>query len=100
MVWVCSECLTRVGCHPGTASPLGTMADEKTRRRRIDAHMAFDALWSRDWRKNGKMSRTAAYRWLASEMDLEEIHIGELGIEDCERVIRASISLERAHGGG
>lgn len=29
--WICRPCDTRVGCHPNTDIPLGTMADKETR---------------------------------------------------------------------
>jgi hypothetical protein len=49
------------------------------------AHAAFDQLW-----KSGRMTRTAAYAWLASVMKLpaREAHIGKMHIEQCNAVVR------------
>ena len=54
MIYLCmnSQCRAYVHCHPGSSTPLGTMADGKTRRMRRIAHEAFDPLW-----QSGEMSR-------------------------------------------
>jgi hypothetical protein len=51
---------------------------------RSRAHDAFDPLW-----RTGKMSRNAAYRWLANELGLsrEECHISLFDKDMCQRVI-------------
>lgn len=40
LTYRCMDCDARVGCHPGTDLPLGTLADEVTRRARRAAHVA------------------------------------------------------------
>lgn len=48
------------------------------------AHAAFDPLW-----KSGRMSRSAAYRWLGQQMNLpkEECHMKQFTVAQCLRVI-------------
>lgn len=81
-VWLCS-CGARCGCHPNTIKPLGTPAGPDTRAARMAAHASFDALW-----KQGHMSRSAAYRWLAEQMGMhpDSCHIGMMSAEQAERV--------------
>ena len=62
-------------------SPMGIPVDEKGRKARKEAHAVFDELW-----KEGYMSRSEAYRWLAKEMG-REIHFSELSEEECYEVI-------------
>lgn len=75
-------CDGAVGCHKGTDRPLGTLADKPTRQARKEAHEAFDPLW-----QDGDMTRSEAYAWLASEMGLGEVHIGEMSREECAQVV-------------
>jgi hypothetical protein len=51
---------------------------------RIAAHNAFDPLW-----QSGRLSRTAAYNWLALQMGLrmDQCHIKLLDEKQCQRVI-------------
>lgn len=86
MFWRCADCdKSYVGCHPDTTVPLGTLADEETRRARCTAHNAFDQLW-----RSGLMKRREAYAWLAKALELppEECHISWFGAETCERVTK------------
>ena len=39
----CQNCNARVGCHKGTTRPLGDVANEILRLKRIEAHQVFDA---------------------------------------------------------
>ncbi len=83
-VYQCQNCNARVGCHKGTDHPLGNVANEVLRLKRIETHQAFDALW-----KRRGMSRTAAYKWLARKLHLPEetAHIGGFEMDQCQRVI-------------
>ena len=80
----CQNCNARVGCHKGTTRPLGDVANEILRLKRIEAHQVFDAYWQKQ-----HISRTKAYQWLARELKLseEETHIGGFEIDTCQRVI-------------
>ena len=64
LAYCCACCGARVGTHPGTDIPLGTLADDHTMKARIAAHDAFDPLWK------GKtpLHRAMAYKALAKAM--------------------------------
>ena len=83
-VYQCQNCNARVGCHKGTDRPLGDVANEVLRLKRIETHQAFDALW-----KQKGLSRTAAYKWLAKKLRIseEKAHIGGFEMEQCQQVI-------------
>ena len=83
-IYQCQNCNARVGCHKGTNRPLGNVANEVLRLKRIEAHQAFDGLW-----KQRGMSRTAADKWLAVKMDLpgKAAHIGGFEMDQCQNVI-------------
>lgn len=88
--YVCKRfpaCDCYVGCHKGTTKPLGTLAGAELRRLRNQAHGAFDPLWTRS--KDRRGARTLAYRWLAAQLGVAEIHIGESDAEACARIIAA-----------
>ncbi len=83
-VYQCQNCNARVGCHKGTTRPLGNVANETLRLKRMETHQVFDGYWKRQ-----NMSRTAAYRWLAKQMELPEgkAHIGGFEMDQCQQVI-------------
>ncbi len=84
-IYQCQNCNARVGCHKGTNRPLGNVANEVLRLKRIETHQVFDSFW-----KQRHMSRTAAYKWLAAKMDLPEetAHIGGFEMDQCQKAIR------------
>ena len=86
MFWRCRGCDAHVGCHEGTSTPFGRLANAELRRARQRAHEAFDPLW-----KGREMSRRAAYAWLAAALKIDETncHIGMFDVADCERVVSA-----------
>lgn len=75
-------CTATHGAHPD-GRPLGIPGNTETKKARIAAHEVFDELW-----KSGEMSRKQAYRWLAEQMGVEEVHFGEFSKEQCEEAIR------------
>lgn len=82
--YLCPKCGAYVGANSTTGKPLGEVADKQLRAKRQQAHGIFDGLW-----KSGKMTRSKAYRWLSSKMNLssEECHIGRFDEELCQKVI-------------
>lgn len=82
--WRCESCDAHVGCHPGTATPLGTLANNIVRRLRAEAHRHFDSL-----RKTKEWTRTEAYAWLAAAMELssDECHMALMDEKMCLQVI-------------
>ncbi len=84
--WHCSPCKAYVGCHPGTETPLGRLADSDLRKAKMAAHAAFDPLW-----REGSMSRGAAYAWLAKALELspDDCHMGMFDLAGCQKVVDA-----------
>ena len=84
MLYQCQNCNARVGCHKGTTRPLGDVANEMLRLKRMETHRVFDEMWRRL-----KWSRTKAYKWLAKKMGLpdKEAHIGGFEMAQCQFVI-------------
>jgi hypothetical protein len=89
--YFCCKCRAFVGCHYGNYNPLGKMATASVRRRRSKLHELFDVVWQEGWIK-----RSEAYRWLAGQLNLDDVdncHIGELSKENLE----AAITLMQGH---
>ena len=87
--YLCRNCRSFVGVHPGTDIPLGTLANEELRRYRKAAHFWFDKIWKKTTRI---MTRDKAYKWLSKEIGLpkEQTHIGMFEKEQCEKVMEIS----------
>lgn len=85
MIYLCRDCGAYVGCHRSSKRPLGRLADAELRKWKQRAHSCFDWLW-----KGRHMSRGAAYRWLAEQMNLDtkEAHIGLFDVKQCKQVIK------------
>ncbi len=83
-IYQCQNCNARVGCHKGSDRPLGDVANEMLRLKRIETHQVFDAFW-----KSNHMSRTQAYKWLSQQLRLPEknAHIGGFEMDQCQKVI-------------
>lgn len=88
--WRCAPCDAYVGCHPGTQTPMGTLANYATREARKQAHRVFDIIW-----KSGKMSRTSAYVWLSAQLGIEpcHCHIAMMDATQCSEVVRLASKL-------
>lgn len=84
MFYQCQNCNARVGCHKGTTRPLGNLANEVLRLKRMETHRVYDAFW-----KRRGMTRTQAYKWLAEQLQLSEerAHIGSFEMDQCQMVI-------------
>lgn len=74
------RCKATHGAHPD-GRPLGIPANAETKAARHRAHTAFDFIWEQQL-----LTRGAAYRWLSKKMGYEA-HMGEMDIEQCDRVI-------------
>ena len=87
-IYLCNaypKCDAKVGCHPKTIIPLGTLADKELRKWRSLAHRKFDPLW-----QSGVFpSRQIAYKWLskAMKLPLERTHVAMFDIRQCQRAI-------------
>lgn len=82
--WVCPVCPdSRVGSHPN-GEPFGRAADRETRQARRKLHSILDPIWMAEG--GSPSDRSAARREVYEFMSLvmgEEIHIGNLSIEEC-----------------
>ena len=80
----CQNCNARVGCHGGSKRPLGNLANEALRMKRMETHQVFDSFW-----KERGMSRTQAYKWMAKKLRLSEefAHIGGFEMDRCQKLI-------------
>lgn len=81
----CQPCDARVGCHPRSDRPLGTLANAELRRLRLKAHELFDPLW----KERGVFpKREDAYRWLQMRLGKgDAVHIGEASNEVCRDIV-------------
>lgn len=89
MLYVCSrypECDAYVRVQPGTAIPLGTLANGDLRALRRETHHYFDKLYT-----SGRMTKQEAYRWLANFLQApqSQAHIGYLEEYTCRQVLQA-----------
>ena len=86
----CQNCNARVGCHKGSARPLGNLANEALRMKRMETHQVFDSFW-----KERGMSRTQGYKWMAKKLRLSEelAHIGGFEMHKCVREHIAGMSM-------
>lgn len=84
--WECPICLARVGCHPKTWNPLGTLAGPELRALRGKVHRALDKQWRMADPRNRAKSRRKAYAWLAKELGIseDECHVGLFDRERCK----------------
>jgi hypothetical protein len=98
--WVClgfPDCHTFVGCHPGTETPLGSLANGELRLWRKRAHLAFDALWknegprTRGDTERARRSRGLWYAWLSCKLQIptSKCHIGMFDVATCRRTVDA-----------
>jgi hypothetical protein len=86
-VWRCEPCGAWVGCHKGSDTPLGRLANKSLRAMKIRAHDAFDPIW-----RGTKTKRGSAYAWLADQMGLDrkDCHIGMFNEDQCQLVVIVS----------
>ena len=96
--WICIPCNAWVGCHPGTKTPLGRLANAELRRAKQAAHDVFDPLWEAKMRRDKckkHEARGAAYRWLSKELGtpFEETHIGMFDVSQCNRVVEVCVKI-------
>lgn len=95
-LYVCGRypaCDAYVSAHKDTLLPMGTLADKRLRRKRMEAHSALTRLVS-----SGLMTRKQAYRWLQTQLGLpeSEAHIAKFSELRCQRVIELCRDFTRA----
>lgn len=92
-VYLCRDCRAYVGMHPFTNIPLGTLADDETRRMRKAAKKPFEQL-----HRSGRMTRDQAYQALADKLGISVAlcHFGWFDAATCRRAQQAAWDLSRA----
>lgn len=90
--WACEPCGAWVGCHKGTDTPLGRLADKELRQAKQRAHASFDPLWQAKMHRakiTKGHARAKGYKWLAEQLGVPppECHIGLFDVAQCERVV-------------
>jgi uncharacterized protein YlaI len=87
----CAECDARVGMHPDTNIPLGTLADKETRNARKLGKMPFVKVW----KSEQIMTQSEAYSQLAAHMDIpaSECHFGLFSVEQCRSAWRWATAI-------
>jgi hypothetical protein len=86
-LYVCSrypKCDAYVSAHKQSHQPMGVLANGKLRRKRIDAHRAFDRLW-----REGIMKKWQAYIWMQAKFGLSprQAHIANFSEYMCDELI-------------
>lgn len=92
--WVCWDCDARVGCHPGTMKPLGTLANQELRALRGSVHRVFDPHWLTAKRK--RVARLEAYARLTTDLAIrkDECHIAMFDEVRCRAALVAVAQWE------
>lgn len=82
-VYECQCCSARVGLHPYTAIPLGTLADGPTRDARKIVMNNFNRIWL-----NKHMSRDEAYGWISEVMKVprETAQVSMFSLHQCKQL--------------
>lgn len=99
-LYVCGRypaCDAYVRCHPGTTIPMGTLADGKLRRMRMEAHRWFELMCACE-----QLNKRDAYDWLARLLYVprSQAHIGYLGEYYCQSVMDECKKNRRAQKSG
>lgn len=89
----CTKCDARVGVHPNTNVPLGTLADGRTRRARMVSKELFYELC-----ELRGFSRGQGYHMLASELGIpqRECHFGWFDGDRCDQA-KQILEAQLAH---
>jgi hypothetical protein len=96
-LYVCLPCQAWVGCHPGTTTPLGRLANAELRRAKMQAHEAFDSVWRALYERRRASdpsyprgrARGSRYKRLAALLGIppRQCHIGMFDVDQCLRVV-------------
>jgi hypothetical protein len=83
--WLCTNPHCQAHCEtvPHTTIPKGPLVSPETKRARIQAHAAFDKIWS------NRRERAKAYAWLAGMLGIEtkDCHMVLFGYQRCRQVV-------------
>lgn len=75
-----------MAAHRKSHYPMGTLADGTLRKKRIQAHRAFNKLW-----ESSLMEKWQAYQWLQAKFNLRpnDAHIAKFSEYMCGQLITA-----------
>jgi len=84
-IYKCQDCEARVGMHPETGIPLGTLANAEEREARKLAKACFYS-WMEEM---GYERRSEAYKRLGQDLSIEpqNCHFGMFDVATCDRVV-------------
>lgn len=96
-MYICHACQAWVGCHRGTTTPLGRLANAELRQAKRLAHSAFDRTWQALYERRRKTdpryprgrARGSRYKRLAGLLGINprDCHIGMFDVAQCVRVV-------------
>ncbi|WP_346798113.1 zinc-finger-containing protein [Halomonas sp. Bachu 37] len=92
--YLCTGCEARVGIHPKTDIPLGTLVTDAIREARKHSKARFTPLY-----ETGRMTRREAYQALADRLGIpvSECHFGWFDSEMCEKAGKVARELYIAY---
>jgi hypothetical protein len=84
-LWICGPCGAYVGCHKGTTTPLGTLANAALRDLRKQAHAALDPFW----KDSDGLTRSQAYERLAGALRIpvSQCHVAMFDEDRCKAAL-------------
>lgn len=98
--WFCAQDQAWVGCHPGTNTALGRLANSELREAKRAAHDAFDPLWTDTGGSRNKRGRAreSAYDRLAHALGIPraQCHIGMFDADLCRRTVEVCKTMADA----
>jgi hypothetical protein len=104
-LWICAACEAWIGIFSRSTRhvPLGRLANAELRNWKTKLHEALEPLVAVKVRRDSCTvfeARAKVYRWLASEMQLDEkrCHINLFDAEQCEGAIRIIERFAHARG--
>ena len=93
----CTGCNGTVGAHQQRPyAPLGTIADEETKRLRTLVHKTIDPLWKNKDKAIAKKRRHALYQIIGERLGIKEYHTGEADADQCRTVIKLAATITMA----
>lgn len=85
LFYQCAPCDAWVGCHKGTKTAMGRLANLELRQWKMRVHSVFDPYW----RGTKNVTRGMVYRRLARGLNipLDECHIGMFDVPRCMQAL-------------
>jgi hypothetical protein len=86
----CEPCDAYVGCHQGTVTPYGTLANQPLRTLRQMLHKQFDPHWKNHKNRSRHQTRNALYARLGEALGMTkaQCHIGSFDDAQCREALK------------